>query len=99
MKKFQVLITLLCLGLLAGCGGGNNSTSGSKGPGPAVLQSIQVTPSAPSIASGLSQQFTATGRYSDNSSKDLTNSATWSSSNTNTANISNNGAATGKAPG
>jgi len=99
MKKFQIVIALLYFVVLAGCGGGGNSTSGSKVPGAPVLQSIQVTPSTPSIASGLSQQFTATGNYSDNSSKNLTNSATWSSSNTGIATVSSVGAATGKAPG
>ena len=95
MKKLQISIALLCFGMLAGCGGGSNSTPGTQ----AVLQSIQVSPVAPSIAAGLSQQFTATGKYSDNSSKDLTNSVTWSSSNTSTASISSTGMATSKAVG
>jgi hypothetical protein len=47
--------------------------------GPAVLNSITVTPSAPSIANGLTQQFTATGTYTDSSTKDITGSVTWSS--------------------
>jgi hypothetical protein len=33
----------------------------------ATLQSIAVTPASPSIAKGLTQQFTATGTYSDSS--------------------------------
>jgi uncharacterized protein YjdB len=96
MKKLQISIALLCFGLLAGCGGGSNSAPGSP---PAVLQSIQVSPVGPSIAAGLSQQFTATGKYSDNSSKDLTNSATWSSSDASVATVSSTGMATSKAPG
>ena len=56
---------------------------------PAVLVSIGVTPANPSIAKGYSQQFTATGVYSDNSTQNLTTSVTWSSSNTGTATISN----------
>lgn len=55
----------------------------------ATLASIQVTPAAPSVAKGLQQQFTATGIYTDNSSKDLTASVTWSSSAASVATISN----------
>ena len=42
-----------------------------------VLTSIAVTPVTPSVALGLTQQFTATGTYSDNSTADLTNEVTW----------------------
>ena len=55
----------------------------------AVLVSISVTPTSPSIALGTTQQFTATGTYSDNSTQDLTTSATWSSSIRAVATISN----------
>jgi trimeric autotransporter adhesin len=43
----------------------------------AELVSISVTPANPSIAKGLTQQFTATGFYTDNSSADLTTSVSW----------------------
>ncbi len=101
MNKFQIGIALLFLVLLAACGGGSNSgtTTTPKGPVTPVLQSIQVTPGTPSIAAGLSQQFMATGNYSDNTSRDLTSSATWSSANTGAATISNAGVANGKAQG
>ena len=46
----------------------------------AVLQSITVSPTSASIAVGATQQFTATGNYSDGSSKSLTSSVTWTSS-------------------
>jgi uncharacterized protein YjdB len=62
----------------------------------ATLQSIAVTPATPSIAAGATQQFTATGTYSDNSTKNTTASVTWKSSNTAFATI---GAATGLATG
>jgi uncharacterized protein YjdB len=61
-----------------------------------TLQSIAVTPASPSIAAGATQQFTATGTYSDNSTKNITTSVTWKSSNTAFATI---GAATGLATG
>jgi 6-phosphogluconolactonase (cycloisomerase 2 family) len=47
---------------------------------PALL-SISVTPSAPSVALGNSQQFTATGTYSDGSHQDITGSVAWSATN------------------
>lgn len=55
----------------------------------AVLQSIAVTPASPSIADGTSEQFTATGTYSDNSTQNLTTAVTWSSSATGVATVSN----------
>ena len=55
----------------------------------ASLVSISVTPANPSIPKGLTQQLTATGYFSDNSTEDLTNLVTWSSSNPGTVNISN----------
>ncbi len=47
-----------------------------------TLKSIAVTPAAPSLAAGATQQFTATGTRSDNSTVDLTATATWASSDT-----------------
>jgi len=66
---------------------------------PAVLDSIAVTPPDATILTGGTQQFTATGTYSDSSSQDLTSSASWSSSNTSVATINSSGLATGVAQG
>ncbi|TAJ52502.1 MAG: hypothetical protein EPN60_04945 [Nevskiaceae bacterium] len=55
----------------------------------AVLSSIQVTPTAPTVPAGKTQQFSATGIYSDNSTKDLTTSVTWSTSNSAIMDVSN----------
>ncbi|TGM53176.1 beta strand repeat-containing protein [Leptospira adleri] len=62
--------------------GTSGSISGSSGitVSSAVLISIQVTPTNPSVAKGLTKQFSATGIYSDNSTLDLTSLVTWSSS-------------------
>jgi hypothetical protein len=59
------------------------------------LVSIAVTPAGPSIAKGLTQQFVATGTYTDQSTQILTGSVTWNSSGTITA----EGLATGSAIG
>jgi len=64
---------------------------------PATLSSISVTPANPSIAKGTTQQFTATGNYSDGSTFDLTQTATWASSMTSVATISNAAGTRGKA--
>src|SRR5208283_3424992 len=62
----------------------------------ATLQSISVTPASPSIAKGLTQQFNATGTYSDGSTQNITTSVTWASATTSVATI---GAGTGLATG
>ncbi|MEW6281135.1 MAG: Ig-like domain-containing protein, partial [Candidatus Eremiobacterota bacterium] len=55
----------------------------------AQLTSIDVSPMNPSLPAGLSRQFTATGRFTDNSSQDLTAQVTWSSSDPAAATVSN----------
>lgn len=67
---------------------------------PATLTSIAVTPTGLSIASGATQQFTATGTYNDSSTQDITSTSTWSSTSTATATINaSTGLATGVALG
>jgi Bacterial Ig-like domain (group 2) len=89
----RIFIGMLCgilmLGFLAGCGGGSSG-------GPAVLASIEVTPTKSTIALGTTAQFTATGVFSDHTKKDLTSSVTWSPSNGN-ASISNTAGSSGLA--
>jgi hypothetical protein len=55
----------------------------------AVLQTVQVTPTNPTIPTGTTQHFIATGTYSDNTTQDLTAAASWSSSAGSVATISN----------
>ena len=87
MKKVQVLIALLCLGLLPACST-KSSTSQT------TLTSIQVTLTTSSVAAGLPDQLTATGKYSDGTSKDVTASVAWTSSAENVATVSTTGAVT-----
>ncbi|MSP61565.1 MAG: hypothetical protein EXR72_14745 [Myxococcales bacterium] len=61
----------------------------------ATLQSITVTPANPVVAKGTSVPFTATGRYSDNSTQNLTFAANWSSSANAVATVSNGGGSQG----
>src|SRR5205823_12679676 len=68
-----------------------------------ALVSIAVSPADTTIIVGNSQQFTATGTFSDASTKDITSSVAWTSSATNIVSISNTGLANaligGVAPG
>ena len=64
-----------------------------------VLNSISISPNSPTITKGTTQQFTATGTYSDNSTKDITSSVSWSSGTTATSTITSGGLATGVALG
>jgi alpha-tubulin suppressor-like RCC1 family protein len=70
---------------------------------PATLVSISLAPLNMSIAAGATQQFTATGHYSDASTRDLTSQVIWASSQVAFATISSvagtNGLATGVAAG
>jgi len=81
------------LATLTGCGGGGDNNNSS----PKTLLSISVTPTNPSIAKDTSQQFAATGTFSDNSTQDLTTTVTWSSSDATRATISNAAGTIGKA--
>jgi len=60
---------------------------------PPTLTSITVLPASAVIGNGKTQQFQATGLFSDGSIKDLTEQVTWGSSNTSAAVISNTGLA------
>jgi uncharacterized protein YjdB len=65
----------------------------------AQLNSIIVTPSTASIATGQTQAFAANGIFSDGSSTDITNSVIWTSSAINFATIDPTGLATGVSAG
>jgi len=70
----------------------NNPTDSVDGVfqiGATTLSSIAVSPVAPSVAKGLTEQFAATGTYSDGSTQDLTNQVTWASATASVATISN----------
>ncbi|HEV8490670.1 MAG TPA: Ig-like domain-containing protein, partial [Candidatus Angelobacter sp.] len=100
--------------LLSGCGGGgSNANIASSGPTPvptptptptptpvpASLTSLQVSPGTTAIGAGATQQFSATGKFSDGSSKDMTGSVTWSTSDSAIATIDASGMAHGVASG
>jgi hypothetical protein len=57
----------------------------------ATLSSVQVTPVNPTLPKGLSQQFRAVGIYSDGTSRDVTDQASWISSQPAVADVSSGG--------
>jgi len=61
---------------------------GPAGGGPALV-SIAISPGSPSLSVGGTQQLSATGTYSDNTTKDITSSASWSSWNSSIVSVSN----------
>src|SRR5262249_39156139 len=80
-------------------GGSANSPEASATPQQLPLTSIAVTPSNPTLTVGGTQQFTATGTYSDGSRKEVTTQVAWASSAPNVTVISPSGLATAEAPG
>ncbi len=63
-------------------------------PPPPVLMSMEVAPANPTVAVGATQQLTVTGHYSDSSSKDLTTTVGYLSSDATVASVSAGGLVT-----
>jgi uncharacterized protein YjdB len=61
------------------------------------LASVQVTPTNPSIPVGATRQFTATAVFTDNTTRDVTAQATWSSSDAAVAVVLSSGGTAGRA--
>jgi trimeric autotransporter adhesin len=96
MRKILCATLALLLSTLIGCstGAGSNNPSNQ-----ATVSSIQVAPTSMSIGTGSTQQFSAAAHMSDGTSKDVTSTVQWSSSDTDIASITSGGMATGSAPG
>jgi hypothetical protein len=82
----------MAISWVSSCGGGRASE-------PVTLVSIAVTPANVALQTTATQQFTATGSFSDSSTADITKSVNWTSSDTSKATIQNSGLATGVAAG
>ncbi len=93
-----LLLVISLLNLIA-CGGGGGSSSIAPPPPLVTLASINVTPANPSVALGLTQQFSATGTYSDGTSRDISTSVAWSSASAGVASIGVAGRASSVAQG
>ena len=66
---------------------------------PPTLTSITVAPANPTISTGATQQFTATGTYSDSSTQNITSQVTWTSSTSAVATINASGVGSGTSAG
>jgi trimeric autotransporter adhesin len=78
---------------------GAKTTSVSFKVNTASLQSITIFPATFSVVQGRSQQMVAMGAFSDGSSRDITQSVTWVSSNPNAAIVNAQGVLTALNPG
>ena len=97
MKKITTMLSLFFVVTLIGCTVGANYSGLNTGGN--NLTSITVTPANPSIEVDSTQQFTATGTYSDGTTQDITSSVTWASGTTSIATINSSGLATAVAAG
>lgn len=95
-------------GLAAGVSAGTTTISASLGSvtgstqltvTSATVTQITVTSPSPSLTLGLSQQFTASGNFSDGTTQDITDVAQWHSSNSNVASITVSGLVTARTLG
>jgi FG-GAP-like repeat/Bacterial Ig-like domain (group 2) len=90
--RISLWFALVCsLGLLASCGGGSNTPPTPPTP---TLQSVSVSPSGASVVAGKTQQYSATGTYSDGTMKALS-TVDWTTSDTTIATINSTGLLTG----
>ena len=106
MKKALLAGLIVMMTTLTACSGGgsssNNSTSSNSSNNnttAATVSSIQVAPTSMAIATGATQQFTATAKMSDGTSKDVTSSVQWASSDATIASVASSGVATGSGAG
>ena len=84
-KKLLLAAVLAALGALTGC-------ADARLPG---LTSITLTPPNSTLDIGQTQQYAASGTFSDGTTRDISSLVTWSSSNTTVASISASGLALG----
>jgi hypothetical protein len=86
---------ILCL-VVVGCSGAG--TSAGNDPAKA-LNSISIAPNTVILTVNTTQQLTVTGKYSDGSQADVTNSVNWATSNASVATVNPNGLLTAVAAG
>jgi uncharacterized protein YjdB len=92
------LASVLLIVSIAGCGG----TSGSKlaGSGAAkTVTALAISPSTATVAVGATAQFAAMATYSDSSTANVTNTATWTTAKATLAMVNSSGMLTGVAVG
>ena len=96
MRKAGICLTACIVFALTACGGGGGSQPVNNGP---TLRSIQVAGLSGNVIAGETHQLTATASYSDGSTKDVTSSATWTSTDSSVASVAAGGMLTAKGSG
>jgi 6-phosphogluconolactonase (cycloisomerase 2 family) len=87
-SQFAWFVALWAAAALIACGGGGGTTVQT--PPPVTLQSITLAAPNTSVPAGFTEQFTATGNYSDGTTKPLA-TASWSTSDSTLATITSSG--------
>jgi len=95
--RFGVIGFVIAAAALAAACGDDNTTTRTTAPTVVVVIQVVVAGTPPVV--GESQQYTATAKMSDKTTKDVTAEATWKSGNNNIASVSNTGVVTGVTPG
>ena len=89
VHSFSILAVLLLFALATGCKGFFVNPT---------LSTLTVGPTTPHIQQGTTLQMAATGTYNDGSTKDLTRTAFWSTSDSTIASVNASGLVTGVSP-
>lgn len=76
-------------GTSTAAGGSGGGTSGAPAGNPTALTLLQVTPANPTTFVGSTVQFKVQATYANGTTQDVTSSATWNSSSTGVATVSN----------
>ncbi|WP_421252410.1 Ig-like domain-containing protein [Aeromonas sp. 600724] len=105
----STIATLTANGLLTGASAGSTTLTASKDGissnevsvtvSNAVITSLTVTPANVSVAKGQQKPLRVMATYSNNTSSDVTDSATWVSADATVATVTSNGLLTGTSPG
>jgi trimeric autotransporter adhesin len=91
VQRFRFIFPLaLVLAILVAVGG-----CGQFFPSSTSITALQVAPANATVAPGVTQQYSATATFGNNSTGDVTSSVTWSTNPTNVATINSTGLLTG----
>lgn len=96
MNLTRLLAAVLIFGAMLSCSGHDDGITMMIPPS---LESISVSPAAQSMVAGATRQLTATVRYSNGATMDITASVSWSTSDRNVAAVNGGGKVTSVGPG
>ena len=97
-KLIGIFLIMLLAAALPGCSVSFGGGSSGAGGGPKLTQ-ISVSPSGSGLPVGATEQFVATGTYSNGTQKNISSTVTWSSSPAGLVTLDNSGKATAVSTG